>query len=74
MKLKREEFFGHEKIQKLTNQINKRTLSGFVYLSIKEKDIIKLLKDNVDWLDYIGISLEENKEKKTVTIRWRDLK
>lgn len=75
MKLEREDFFGHEKIQKLANQINKRTLSGFVYMVLKEKDedLIELLRHNIDWLDYIGISFEENPEKGTTIIRWRGL-
>ena len=70
MRSPRDEFFGNEKIKRLTNHINKRTLCGFNYLLIKDKDVIKYLKVNVDWLDYVGIVIEENKIKKTFIIRW----
>ena len=74
MKLDRDEFFGHDKIQKLTNQINKRALSGFVFLVIKDKELIKLLKNNIEWLDYVGISFEAKSVKGNCVISWRDLK
>lgn len=57
MKLGREEFFGHEQILKLTTQINKRTLSGHTFIQIKEKALLKLLQNNTEWLDFVGITL-----------------
>lgn len=70
-RLPRDEFFGDDKIKKLTSQINRRTLDGFNYINIRDKDYIKFLKNNADWLDYIGITLEENKKRKTYILRWR---
>jgi hypothetical protein len=69
MKLKREDFFSHTRIQKLAGLINKKTLAGFNYLYVKDNKLIKLLKENSDWLDYIGISLKM-KPDKTLCIKW----
>lgn len=69
MKLQRDEFFGNDKILKLTTQINKRTINGFHYLNIRDPYLIILLKENIDWLDYVGITIQ-TKEKNLITIRW----
>lgn len=72
-RLKREDFFGNPKIQKLTSQINKKTKSGETHLIIKEVTLINFLQENSDWLDYVGISMKYKKEKKTLMIRWESL-
>ncbi len=70
MKLKREEFFSHVKIQKLANQINKKTNLGFTYIYIKDSKLIKLLEENTDWLDYVGITIKTRPDKKTLCVKW----
>jgi hypothetical protein len=70
MRLKREEFFSHSKVQKLANQINKKTNLGFTYLYVKDSKLIKLLQDNIDWLDYVGITIKIRADKKTLCIKW----
>jgi hypothetical protein len=69
-KLGRDEFFGHPAIQKLASQINKKTLEGFSFMYIKDKKVVKLLKDNENWLDYIGIIIEWRQKKKHLFIKW----
>lgn len=69
-KLLREDFFGHPIIQKLTNQINKKTLDGFCFMYIKDKKTIKLLRDNDEWMDYVGIALDWRPKKKLLFIKW----
>ena len=75
MRNEREDFFGHELIHKLTNQINKRTKSGFLYLIVKDTPTIDLLKNNISWLDYVGIYIDDDiKEGKPVLIiKWRGI-
>jgi len=73
MRLKREDFFGNPKIQKLTSQINKKTKLGDTHLVIKEASLISFLQENEDWLDYVGISIKYKKEKQTLMIRWEGL-
>lgn len=68
-RLAREDFFGHEKIVKLTNQIAKKSKQKINYLNVRDHDTIKILLENVDWLDYIGI-IVKIKDEKTITIRW----
>lgn len=70
MRLTREDFFSHTKIQKLANQINKKTNLGFTYLYIKDVKLIKLLQENIDWLDYVGITINIRTDKKTLCIKW----
>ena len=70
MRMTREDFFSHTKIQKLATQINKKTNSGFNYIYIKDNKLIKLLEENSDWLDYVGISLEMKKDKKCLCVKW----
>ena len=69
-KLGRDEFFGHPSIQKLASQINKKTLEGFCFMYIKDKKVVKLLKDNTGWLDYIGIVIEWRQKRKQLFIKW----
>ena len=68
-RLAREDFFGHEKIVKLTNQIAKKSRQQINYLNVRDPDTNQLLVENADWLDYIGITVKV-KDEKTVTIRW----
>lgn len=68
-RLLREDFFGHEKIAKLANQISKKTKQKIKYLNIRDPELIQLLIDNIDWLDYIGIIIKHKKDN-TITIRW----
>ncbi len=67
-KLSRDEFFGHPEILKLTNKINKKSINEFSYIYIKEKKLIKLLKNNEDWLDFVGISIIIR--KKILCLKW----
>ena len=69
-RLLREDFFSHDKIQRLAKQINKKTNLGFNYLYIKDKGLIKLLNDNLDWLDYIGITISPRPDRKSLCIKW----
>lgn len=69
-KLDRDEFFGHPLVQKLAIQINKKTLDGFCFMYLKDKKTIKLLKDNDEWLDFIGIIIEWRQKKKHLFIKW----
>lgn len=73
MKLKREDFFSHEKMIKIISVINRKSLLGFNYTYIKDKPTIKLLKDNIDWLDYVGISIYMKPDKKTLCLKWNRL-
>jgi len=68
-KLLREDFFGHEKVIKVASLINKKTKQHINYLNIHDKEIIKILVANEDWLDFVGISLKI-KDKKTIILRW----
>lgn len=68
-RLAREDFFGHEKIVKLTNQIAKKSKQKINYLNVKDPETNEILLQNVDWLDYIGITVKV-KDEKTITIRW----
>jgi hypothetical protein len=70
MRMLREDFFSNIKIQKLTTQINKKTNAGFNYIYIKDKQLIKLLEDNSDWLDYAGICLIMRSDKKCLCVKW----
>lgn len=70
MKLLREDFFSNPHTLKLAGLINKKTLSGFNYLYIKDKKVIKFLLDNCDWLDYVGITIEHRKKKKIMFVKW----
>lgn len=70
MRLPREDFFSHTKIVKLANQINKKTNLGFNYLYIKDTKLIKLLEENIDWLDYVGITISMRHDKKSLCIKW----
>lgn len=72
-KLSREDFFGSSHVQKLTNQINKKTLGGFNYLYLKDKKLIKYLQTNKDWLDYVGICLIYKKDKKMLMVKWETI-
>jgi len=67
-KLSRDEFFGHPDILKLINKINKKAISEFSYIHIKEKKLIKLLKNNEDWLDFVGITL--SLKNKILCLKW----
>lgn len=69
-KLLREDFFGHPIVIKLASQINKKTIDGFCFMYVKDKKTIKLLKDNDEWLDYIGIIIEYRPKKKQLFIKW----
>jgi hypothetical protein len=69
MRLKREDFFGHEKIIKLTTVINKKTIEGYNYMTIKDQELITLLIENKDWLDYVGITI---KSDKLTIIKWSE--
>jgi hypothetical protein len=69
MRLKREEFFGHEKIIKLTTIINKKTIEGYNYMTIKDQELITFLLENKDWLDYVGITI---KTDKLTIIKWSE--
>lgn len=73
MKLKREDFFAHEKMLKLISIINRKSLLGFNYTYVKDKSTIKFLKDNIDWLDYVGISIYVKPDKKTLCLKWNRL-
>jgi hypothetical protein len=68
-RLSREDFFGHEKIIKLATNIHKKNKQNVNFISIREPVLRKLLIDNEDWLDYIGISLKI-KDKKYIVIKW----
>lgn len=68
-RLKREDFFGNEKIIKLAKQISKKSKEDINYLNIKDKKLQKLLIDNADWLDYVGISVKW-KSPKVITLKW----
>ena len=57
-KLEREDFFGHPLVLKLTTQINKKTIDGFCFMYLKEKKVVKLLRENDEWLDVVGIVIE----------------
>lgn len=69
--LTRDEFFGHEKILKLTSLINRRTKNGFYYLIIKDTDLINLIINNDDWFDYIGITI--TKVDDNIKIKWKEI-
>jgi hypothetical protein len=69
-RLLKEDFFSHDKIQRLAKQINKKTQLGFNYIYIKDKPLIKLLNENVDWLDYIGITVTLRPDKKSICVKW----
>lgn len=69
-KLTRDEFYGHPDVIKLTNKINKKSLSEFSYIYIKEKKLINLLIVNKDWLDYVGISVDYRLKEKTLCLKW----
>lgn len=68
-KLTRDEFFGHPDVLKLTNKINKKSLDEFSYIYIKDKKLIRILKENIDWLDFVGIILTD-KDKRTICLKW----
>lgn len=68
-RLPRAEFFGHDKILKLSSKIAKKSKQNTNYLNIKDQELIKLLCENVEWLDYIGITIKI-KDGKTITLRW----
>lgn len=69
MRLPREDFFGHPRTQKLASAINKKTKEGNNTLLIKEVALIDHLKQNEDWLDYIGLKLDTH-NKKSIHLRW----
>jgi len=69
MRLSRDEFYGHVRIQKLATAINKKTKEKQNNLLVKEPVLIQLLKENEDWLDYIGLKLDL-KNKKSIYLRW----
>lgn len=69
-KLNRDEFFGHPDVLKLTNKINKKSINEFSYIYVKEKKLIKLLTENIDWLDLVGIVLTFKDKKKTLCVKW----
>lgn len=69
-KLGRDEFFGHPLVQKLAVQINKKTLDGFCFMYLKDKKTIRVLRDNDEWLDFIGITIEWRQKKKHLFIKW----
>ena len=69
-KLSREDFYSHIRIHKLSGVINKKTLAGFNYMYIRDKQTIKFLQENVDWLDYVGITISYRKDKKQLYIKW----
>ena len=68
-RLLREDFFGHDKILKLSTKISKKSKQNINYLNIKDPDLREILIQNVEWLDYIGITLCI-KDERTITIRW----
>lgn len=70
--INRDDFFGDERIIKLTSQINRRTKNNFYYLLIRDKELIYLLINNDDWLDYIGISVTIV-DKNTIKIKWKEI-
>ena len=69
-KLSRDEFYGHPDILKLTNKINKKSLNEFSYIYIKEKKVISLILNNVDWLDYVGITIDYRPNDKVLCLKW----
>jgi hypothetical protein len=69
MRLERDEFFGHEKIKKMASQIAKKTKSKINNMPIRDPELIKILVENIDWLDYIGFIIKE-KDEKTLIIKW----
>ena len=72
MKLDRHDFFGHPQINKLCSSILKKSRLNSNRLIIKDVDLQKLLLDNENWLDYVGIKIYI-KDKKTFYIKWETL-
>lgn len=72
-KLPRDDFFGHPDILKLANRINKKSLEDFSYIYIKDKKLIKLLINNIDWLDFAGIVVSFRQKKKIMCLKWSRL-
>jgi hypothetical protein len=74
MILNKDEFFGHDKTHKLALAMRKKAVLGFKEMVIKDKDMIKFLKSNEKWLDYIGIILVTNvKYRSQCMIKWSGL-
>jgi hypothetical protein len=69
-KLSREDFFGNPLMLKLASIINKKSLEGFNFLYLKDKKTIKLLKNNTDWLEIVGITIEWRQKKKHLFVKW----
>lgn len=67
--LRRDEFFYHADVIKLANKIAKKTREGMNRLNLRDQELNKLLIDNRDWLDYMGI-LVIIKDEKTITLKW----
>jgi hypothetical protein len=70
VKVPREEFYGEPRVLKLSSEILKRNKKGYNYLYIKDKNFIKFLNLNSDWLDNVGITSEFKKEKKVLILKW----